>query len=136
MHVHACNEYMLILFVFVLSATKSLSSGEVEAIIICCSLFLVGVIIIVIILSIFGFMFKKKQLHAVQTLTSAQADKRQQTFQSDEVNMQLLHIVVVLHVHVYITQVSGYTLCTTDYDQIVIVTVSNYCKICITTRAL
>ena len=83
---------MLILFVFVLSATKSLSSGEVEAIIICCSLFLVGVIIIVIILSIFGFMFKKKRLHAVQTLTSAQADKRQQTFQSDEVNMQLLHI--------------------------------------------
>ena len=90
MNVHACNEYMLILFVFVLSATKSLSSGEVEAIIICCSLFLVGVMITVIIsLSIFGFMFKKKRLQVVQTLNSAHADKRQQTmstFQSDKVN--------------------------------------------------
>ena len=80
---------MHILFVFVLSATKSLSSGEVETIIICCSVFLVGVMITVIVLSIFGFMFKKRQLQAVQTLTSTHADRTQQsmsTFQSDEVN--------------------------------------------------
>ena len=88
--------HVLILFVFVLSATKSLSSGEVEAIIICCSLFVVGVLIIVIILSIFGFVFKKKQLQVVQTLNRIHADKRQQartTFhcaQNDEVNRRLI----------------------------------------------
>ena len=61
----------VILFVFMFSATNSLSSGEVETIIICCSVFLVGFIIIVIILSIFGFVFKKKRLQAVQTLNNA-----------------------------------------------------------------
>lgn len=81
-----------------LSATNSLSGGEVEAIIICCSVILVGVVIIVIVLSICGFMFKKKQLHVppVQAISSAHTsttDTRQQTStfhyaQTDEVNKE------------------------------------------------
>ena len=99
--------HVLIMFAFVLSATKSLSSGEVEAIIICCSLFVVGVLIIVIILSIFGFVFKKKQLQAVQTLNSTCADKRQQprsTFhcaQNDEVNSYFTEWLCYMYMHVY-----------------------------------
>ena len=130
---------MHILFVFMLSATNSLSSGEVEAIIICFSVFLVGVVIIVIILSIFGFMFKKKQLQSVHTITSvhtSSADTRQQmsTFhcgQNDEVN--LMQNIITQSIHCTCTmQVSGYTLCTMDYDRVVVVTVSlrgENCKI-------
>ena len=101
---------MHILFVFFLSATNSLSSGEVEAIIICCSIFLVGVVIIVIILPIFGFMFKKKQLQSVQTIGSAyasSADTRQQTStfhcaQNDEVNlMQNITTVWLCYMYTY-----------------------------------
>ena len=62
--------YKHILFVCA-SATKSLSSSELEAIIICSSLFVVGVLIITTILSVFGFVFKKKQFQAVQVLNSA-----------------------------------------------------------------
>jgi hypothetical protein len=82
--------------VFVVSVTNSLSGGEVEAIIISCSVILVGVVIIVIMLSIFGFLLKKKQLHVptVRMISSAHTsstDAKQQTstfhcVQSDEVN--------------------------------------------------
>ena len=129
---------MHILFVFMLSATNSLSSGEVEAIIICCSVFLVGVVIIVIILSIFRLVFKKKQLQSVHTITSAHtssADTRQQTStfhcaQNDEVNL-MQNIITQIHC-ICTMQVSGYTLCTMDYDRVVVVTVSlrsENCKI-------
>ena len=80
-----------------LSVTNSLSGGEVEAIIICCSVILVGVMIIMIVLSICGFLFKKKRLHLppVQTIsnehTSSTNTRQQTTFhctQTDEVNKE------------------------------------------------
>ena len=83
-----------------LSVTNSLSGGEVEAIIICCSVTLVGVMIIVIVLSICGFLFKKKRLHLppMQTISSehtSSTNTRQQTFhcaQTDEVNKEWIII--------------------------------------------
>ena len=79
---------------FVLSATNSLSR-EVEAIAISCSLILVGTVIIVIILSILGFIFWRKQmLRSATTISSvhtSSADTGQQTSMfhyahTDEVN--------------------------------------------------
>ena len=120
------------LFVFMLSATNSLSNGEVEAIIICCSVFLVGIVIIVIILSIFGFMFKKKRLQSVQTISSAHtssADIRQQTsmFHCAQIKLTKCYFS---YATCYIMQVSGYALCTMDYDRVVIVTVSLWSENC------
>lgn len=82
---------MSILFVFVLPAANSLSSGEVEAIIISSSILLVGVVVIMIILSIFGFVFKKQQLRSISSVHTSSAGTGQQTSmfycaQSDEVN--------------------------------------------------
>ena len=90
------------------SDTNSLSSGEVEAIVISCSVILVGIVIVAIILSACGFMFKRKQLQSVTTISSvhtSRADAQQQTSmshhaQNDEVNTcnYLQSIIEWLHV--------------------------------------
>lgn len=98
-----------------ISATNSLSSGEVEAIAISCSVILVVVVIIVITLSACGFMFKRKQLLRSVTISSvhtSSADTGQQTSMShaqNEVNAcsyhfiqnNLLHRVVTCMLHMY-----------------------------------
>ena len=87
------------------SATNSLSSGEVEAIVISCSVILVGVVIIVIMLSAFGLMFRRKQLQSITTISSthtSSTDTRQQTImsqhaQNDEVNNYYFILNKFLH---------------------------------------
>ena len=89
---------------FVHLAIKSLSTGEATAIVLCCSAFLVGIMITLIILLTVGFISKKKQLQAVQTpnrahiiqddhIATSNANLRQETqamfhcTQNDEVNL-------------------------------------------------
>ena len=102
---------------FVHLAIKSLSTGEATAIVLCCSAFLVGIMITLIILLTVGFISKKKQLQAVQTPNSAHiiqddriatsnANLRQETqpmfhyTQNDEVNLNAngtIYRVVMLY---------------------------------------
>jgi hypothetical protein len=94
--------------------------------------------VIIVLFSIFGFIIKKKQLQSVRVISSvhtSSTDTKQQTStfhcaQNDEVNLcRIIHVYMYVRItqisHATCTlQVSGYTLCTTDYDKIVVITVS------------
>jgi hypothetical protein len=122
-----------------------LSSGEAAAIVLCCSAVLVGVMIAaIILLTYYGFKLKRKQLQVIQTSNSGHnsiqeestsmstANVEQQTHATfhcalnDEVSsaVQIECYCICTVDMLYKLQVSGYTLCTTDYDCITVITVS------------
>ena len=74
---------MLYCVLFIHLAIKSLSTGEVTAIVLSCSVFIVGITIAVIILLTFGFILKKKQLQAIQTPNSAHVIQDESTSTSN-----------------------------------------------------
>ena len=79
------HEYTILCCLYLHLGIKSLSTGEATAITLCCSAFIVGIMITIIILLTFRF---KKQLQAIQTSNSVHTIQDNPTSTSNATNLR------------------------------------------------